>query len=48
MPGVVLDPFMGTGTTLKVAARMGRSAVGVDLSPQSLREFKSISASAFT
>ncbi len=31
MPGVVLDPFMGTGATLDVAARMGRSAIGVDL-----------------
>jgi DNA modification methylase len=31
MPGVVLDPFMGTGTTLDVANRMGRSAIGVDL-----------------
>ena len=31
MPGVVLDPFMGTGTTLDVALRMGRSAIGVDL-----------------
>ena len=30
-PGVVLDPFMGTGTTLDVAARMGRSAIGIDL-----------------
>lgn len=30
-PGVVLDPFMGSGTALKVAARMGRSVVGVDL-----------------
>jgi DNA modification methylase len=30
-PGVVLDPFMGTGTTLEVASRMGRSAIGVDL-----------------
>lgn len=29
--GVVLDPFMGTGTTLKAAAASGRSAVGVDL-----------------
>lgn len=39
MPGVVLDPFMGTGTTPRVALRMGRSAVGVDLSPKSVREF---------
>jgi DNA modification methylase len=31
MPGVVLDPFMGTGTTLDVANRMGCSAIGVDL-----------------
>jgi len=29
--GVVLDPFMGAGTTLKVAQRMGCSAIGVDL-----------------
>jgi DNA modification methylase len=33
IPGVVLDPFMGTGTTLRTAYAMGRSAVGVDLSP---------------
>lgn len=30
-PGVVLDPFMGTGTALDVAKRMNRSAIGVDL-----------------
>jgi len=30
-PGVVLDPFMGTGTTLRVARRLGRSAIGVDI-----------------
>ncbi|MGB7923493.1 MAG: site-specific DNA-methyltransferase [Pyrinomonadaceae bacterium] len=41
-PGVALDPCMGTATTLKVAARMGRSAVGVDLSPKSLRGVKSL------
>ncbi len=36
-PGVVLDPFMGSGTTLRVAQRLGRSAVGVDLIvPQNL------------
>ena len=29
--GEVLDPFAGTGTTLKVAVESGRSAVGVDL-----------------
>lgn len=31
--GVVLDPFMGTGTTLKTAVEMGYDAVGVDLVP---------------
>ncbi|WP_079035473.1 DNA-methyltransferase [Streptomyces albus] len=31
--GMVLDPFMGTGTTLKTAQEMGRDAVGVDLVP---------------
>ncbi|MFJ2646101.1 DNA-methyltransferase [Streptomyces sp. NPDC087420] len=29
--GVVLDPFMGTGTTLRTAYAMGRSALGIDL-----------------
>jgi len=29
--GVVLDPFAGYGTTLAVAARLGRVAVGVEL-----------------
>ena len=32
-PGVVLDPFMGTGTTLDVANDLGRYAIGVDLKP---------------
>lgn len=29
--GVVLDPFCGSGTTLAVAAELGRSSVGVDI-----------------
>lgn len=29
--GIVLDPFAGTGTTLRVASAMGRIGVGVDL-----------------
>lgn len=32
--GRVLDPFAGTGTTLRVALRLGRSAAGIDLSEQ--------------
>lgn len=31
--GVVLDPFCGTGTTLLVAKALGRSGVGIDVSP---------------
>lgn len=31
--GTVLDPFMGTGTTLRTANDMGRDAIGVDLVP---------------
>jgi modification methylase len=33
-PGeIVLDPFVGTGTTCAVAKRMGRRYVGIDISP---------------
>ena len=32
--GEVLDPFAGTGTTLKVALQSGRPAVGIDLKPE--------------
>jgi len=31
--GTVLDPFMGSGTTMRVALQSGRNAVGIDLSP---------------
>ncbi len=30
--GTVLDPFAGSGTTVRVAVKSGRSAVGIDLS----------------
>jgi hypothetical protein len=30
-PGLVLDPFMGTGTTARVAHRLGRDWLGIDV-----------------
>jgi len=33
LPGIVLDPFMGTGTTALVAEEYGRDWVGIELNP---------------
>lgn len=32
--GIVLDPFLGSGTTAQVAIELGRSAVGCELNPK--------------
>lgn len=37
-PCVVLDPFVGSGTTCATALKLGRRSVGIDLSEKYLRE----------
>ena len=34
----ILDPFMGSGTSLIEAQRMGRNSIGIDLQPEVVRE----------
>jgi DNA modification methylase len=37
VPGLVLDPFFGTGTVGVVATRLGRNWLGIELNPEFLR-----------
>jgi len=38
-PGIVLDPFCGTGTTCRIAKSFGRRYIGIDINPTYVEEF---------
>jgi DNA modification methylase len=40
--GFILDPFVGSGTTLEVALKLERHAIGIDLSPRYCQEVKKL------
>lgn len=40
IPCTILDPFVGSGTTLQVARMLGRHGVGIDLSAEYLKQAK--------
>jgi DNA modification methylase len=45
---LILDPFAGHGTTLKVAAEMGRHYLGIEVSPTYAEEARATTAAART
>ena len=35
--GIVLDPFLGSGTTAVVARKLGRMCIGIEINPEYCR-----------
>ena len=35
--GIVLDPFLGSGTTATVARKLGRGCIGIEINPEYCR-----------
>ena len=49
--GIVLDPFLGSGTTLKVANRLNRKSIGIEINPAYLEIIEQVTGAtvaAFT
>ena len=44
IPGTCLDPFVGSGTTLKVCRELGVNGIGIDLSPGYLDDHAKVRA----
>lgn len=38
--GIVLDPFIGSGTTAQVAEKLGRKWIGIDINPSNKALFE--------
>ena len=36
-PGIVLDPFMGSGTTAKIAMEQNKNFIGIELNPEYIK-----------
>ena len=42
LDGIVLDPFCGSGTTLKVASELNRKSIGIEINPEFVKIIKRI------